>query len=671
LERLYKLFKNAPDLGSLINPGVLPDADRMFVADYEQVEPLFEKALANEKSDAYDQVSMTGDELVKATRLLKNKYVLVVTNVPYLGRNKQSTILVDYCDDFYRNSKADLATVFLERCKEFSLINCSYVLVIPQNWTFLVSYKFMREVLFRSQEWNVVARLGPQAFRTQMYDFNVALMLFSNRRSEHNEITGIDASGGRTISIKVNSLVHSDLIYVSQEDQIRNPDYRLTFTIDQKKDLLGKYAIAPQGIKTGDDAKFRRYFWEIQNFDNRWRYYQSTPKGFDFYDGMESIIDWNNEGKDLARKQGQSAWNKKGIVVGQMNNLPVSLYLGDVQDSNVNVIIPLKQENLPAIYYFLRSEEFKKNIRAIDQKISVTNSSMIKVGIDLNFWIEFANSAKSLPDPFSDNPTQWLFTGNKVTSSFQLQVIMAGLLGYQWPNQINLMNSNPDLDGIICLPAIRGKPAGAEQLRESLATHYSNDWSTVKLEELLSAVGHLEKNLGTWIMDNFFEQHCKLFHNRPFIWHIYDGRKDGFSALVNYHKLDHANLEKLTYTYLGSWIADRKSDMNRGIAGAEGRLLAAQALQDKLKFILEGEPPFDIYVRWKSLHEQPIGWNPDLNDGVRLNIRPFVTAGILRSKCNIKWDKDRGKNPDGSERLNDLHFTNAQKQEARRKAGLT
>ena len=68
-------------------------------------------------------------------------------------------------------------------------------------------------------------------------------------------------------------------------------------------------------------------------------------------------------------------------------------------------------------------------------------------------------------------------------------------------------------------------------------------------------------------------------------------------------------------------------------------------------------------MRWKSLAEQPIGWEPDLDDGVRLNIRPFVTAGVLRAKVNINWNKDRGKDPDGSERINDLHL------HARREAG--
>jgi len=90
-----------------------------------------------------------------------------------------------------------------------------------------------------------------------------------------------------------------------------------------------------------------------------------------------------------------------------------------------------------------------------------------------------------------------------------------------------------------------------------------------------------------------------------------------------------------------------------------------------------------------------------LNDGVRLNIRPFLGvpdvktkgAGVLRAKPNIKWDKDRGKEPkrsireypwfwgwDGTvdfaggpgftgERFNDCHYTVDFKRRARQRAG--
>jgi hypothetical protein len=174
-------------------------------------------------------------------------------------------------------------------------------------------------------------------------------------------------------------------------------------------------------------------------------------------------------------------------------------------------------------------------------------------------------------------------------------------------------------------------------------------------------------SLDDWLREQFFEQHCALFHSRPFIWHIWDGRMDGFGALVDYHRLAEPDgegrrlLETLASTYLGEWIERQKTEQRENREGADARLAAAQILQKELKKILDGEPPYDLFVRWKLLHEQPLGWEPDINDGVRLNIRPFLLAhdmgrkgtGLLRVRPkSIKWDKakvdkpDRGKEPE-------------------------
>ena len=101
-----------------------------------------------------------------------------------------------------------------------------------------------------------------------------------------------------------------------------------------------------------------------------------------------------------------------------------------------------------------------------------------------------------------------------------------------------------------------------------------------------------------------------------------------------YHRLDRANLERLAYTVLGDWITRM---------GDDPRAEAARILQDKLARILEGEAPYDIFVRWKPLERQPIGWEPDLDDGVRLNIRPFIEADVLAFEPNVRYGVDRGK----------------------------
>ena len=121
--------------------------------------------------------------------------------------------------------------------------------------------------------------------------------------------------------------------------------------------------------------------------------------------------------------------------------------------------------------------------------------------------------------------------------------------------------------------------------------------------------------------------------------------------------------------------------------GAQERLAAAEALKKKLELILEGEAPYDIFVRWKPIEKQPIGWDPDLNDGVRLNIRPFLTVpdvgrkgtGCLRDKPNINWNKDRGKDVESApwyhlfqgDRINDYHLPLAEKRAAREKEKLS
>src|SRR5690606_25698716 len=126
------------------------------------------------------------------------------------------------------------------------------------------------------------------------------------------------------------------------------------------------------------------------------------------------------------------------------------------------------------------------------------------------------------------------------------------------------LNALADDDGIVCIPAVRGEQSASDRLIEFLETAFGDQWNSNALPGLLSSVGHAGKSLESWLRDKFFTQHCKLFHHRPFIWHIWDGLNDGFAALINYHKLDYKTLETLIYTYLGDWISDQEQAKNNG-----------------------------------------------------------------------------------------------------------
>ncbi len=757
MARLYRLFKDAPVLGSLINPRA-GEGD-LLVAAFHELQPLLEKALAQETKDdsAHDlstedpakaEMAVTARGLAKAAEILGGQFTLVATNVPYLGRGNQDGVLQDYCDRVHPEAKNDLATCFAERCLDFCGGGGSTSLVTPQNWFSQPRYEKLRTRLLTSNRWHGVARLGSGAFETIGGEVvTVSLVMLSN-----NKVLGkwlfmaLDLSDAPTVADKSLGLAQKNVMEVSQASQLKNPDAIITLDSSGGNRLLNELARAWQGLVTGDDNRFYGVFWERGQLDGMvWSPVQQAPQASLPFTGRETVARWENGKGDL--HLGSKAHNfpppstlgKTGIAIQRMVSLNATLFSGDVFDDSVAPLIPEKPAHLQAMYAFCLSDEFKEAVRRINHQPKVIPGALAKVPFDLPRWQKVAAEKypDGLPKPFSSDPTQWLFNGHPQGSDQPLQVAVARLLGYQWPRQTG--SSFPDCpalgpdglerfaddDGIVCLNSIQGEPPAGERVQTLLAAAFGAEWSAAKLATLLADAGYAGKTLDTWLREGFFEQHCNIFHQRPFIWHIWDGLRDGFNALVNYHNLTEGGrtilvrgeepgagcsghnthsgrrtLDKLVYTYLGDWITRQRDDQKHGVEGADARLAAALHLQEELKKILAGEPPYDLFVRWKPLHQQAIGWDPDINDGVRMNIRPFMTARplnaraknacILRVPPKIKWDKDRGKEPqrpkedypwfwswderaqdfpggktfDGV-RWNDLHYTNAAKQAAR------
>jgi hypothetical protein len=696
MERLYQLFKKAGLLGSLINPRATEG--ELLLASFHELQPLLEQALTQEnQNNTTHELAVTASGLAKAAEILAGKFTLVATNVPYLARGEQHEVLARYCDYAHSNAKADLATCFLERCLDMSAARCTSALVTPQNWLAQDRYSNLRVDLLERQTWRMAAQLGPGAFRGIPGEVVKPLLFVCSKGSanQKHDFLGVDTTHAHGADAKNNALRRNALSVVNQRNQLSNPNSRVSFGVRSHGKQVSDFAFYSNGIQTGDLPRFSVYTWELARIAGGWACKQTTLDSTKSFGGMVQAVYWQDgDGvlADFVREKlasdntgawlrGKDAWGKRGVLVSAMGSLQVSLYLGDLFDDNTVAIIPRNNEHLPAIWALCSDPGYHDEVRKIDKALKV-RGPLVEVPFDLAHWQTVAADKypNGLPMPSSGDPTQWLFNGNPAAADQPLHVAVARLTGYLWPRQTG--SSFPDCpalepdglgaladdDGIICLSPARGEAAAADRLRSLLAAAFGEEWSSAKERELLlqTAVAFDAKkaasDLGDWLRQNFFAEHCKLFQSRPFIWQIWDGNPHGFSALVNYHKLAAANgqgrktLELLTYTYLGDWIDRQKLDQAEGVNGADDRLAAALDLQGQLKKILDGEPPYDIFVRWKPLHQQTVGWDPDINDGVRLNIRPFLAAqlrkggkagaGILRAKPGtIKWSKDRGKEP--------------------------
>lgn len=734
LDWMHDAFAAAPTLGSLLDPAKVGASK---IVSWKDLSSLLEQALKQEQTAEQKEAAVVAHGLAKASMLLAGQYNLVVTNVPYLARGKQDSILRDFCEAHYPDAKNDLATVFLQRCLELCRKGGTTSIVLPQNWLFLTSYKKLREKLLQRETWHVIARLGSGAFETISGEVVKAVLVTMSRgvqsgneihtpvtdlrtssstvKSPASMIRGLDVSEPRSTTDKAAALLTAEIKGVGQARQLQSPDARVTFDDLAGGELLSKYATAYWGQGTGDFARFGRYQWEVCPLTDDWDLGQTTIEKINHFSGRIHIVFWQKGKGELVRLaeelrhrlknihyRGAEAWGKTGISVTMMSALKVTLYTGQIFDGNCGSIIPKDPKVLPAIWCFCSSLEYNAAVRQIDQSLKVTNATLVKVPFDLGYWTQIANEKypNGLPKPYSDDPTQWIFHGHPSWSEQPLQVAVVRLLGHRWPAELDetmelsveardLVNKSAELlafaddDGIACIPSVRGEASAADRLHNLLATAYGDHWTSDKLAELLQRSEHGDKTLESWLREKFFTQHCQVFQHRPFIWHIWDGLRDGFAALVNYHKLDRKLLESLIYTYLGDWITRQKQDIERGIDGAQEKLSAAEQLQKRLELILQGESPYDIFIRWKAINQHPIGWEPDVNDGVRVNIRPFLTAdvsmkgaGVLRDKPNINWNKDRGQDPESApwyhlfkgDRINDHHLTLAEKLASRKHA---
>src|SRR5690606_4423333 len=108
------------------------------------------------------------------------------------------------------------------------------------------------------------------------------------------------------------------------------------------------------------------------------------------------------------------------------------------------MIVPFVKEHLLPLWEYSKTNEFRNNLRKLNQKLSISEATFPRIAFDLEHWQKVAAEKypNGLPKPYSDDPTQWLFHGHPVKAENLLQVAVARLLGYRWPaEKVNAASS--------------------------------------------------------------------------------------------------------------------------------------------------------------------------------------------------------------------------------------
>lgn len=702
LKALHEMFARAPILGTLLASVSSDLFDLEKGKRIAQVfEPLLEKARQTEPERIEGAIAARG--MADAAILLRKKFTIQATNVPFLSRGKQSPELAAFIEKNFPDARPDLATAMILRMIDLSESGGTICAVSPQNWLYQPSYRDFRENISSRARRVLMSGIGSQAFSSAgTWDINTLLFVFQHATTAARDFSAIELGTDGTAAGNEELLKSKHIETLPLANGGKSSGEPILLQVSKGGKPISDYADYKNGMQTGDYARFGRNFWEIMGFDESWRYFASTIQSTSEYDGLNGIVKWDHGRGDLANHpssviRGTQAWGRRGVAISAMGRLYCSLYTGELFDDNTVCLLPSDPAQLLPLWAYCSSSDFHDDVRVHDKALKV-RGGLVKPVFELEKWRSVAEAKypNGIPEPYSDNPTQWLFHGHPANSRIGtgLHVAMARLSGYRWPAETDtdlcLSEESSawiakaaelplgDNDGFLGVPPVAVERSLADRLRTYLKAAFGSSWSetlerrlVAEADELLDKKIARDGSLEAWVRDRAFSQHCTLFGQRPFLWHISDGLKDGFSVFIHYHRLDQANLRKLTYTLLGDWLTRAKAE-NNALRYEKGR-----ELQQMLEKVLEGEKLYDIFVRWKSLAQQPLGWDPDLDDGVRQNIRPFIKAGVLTHDLSkILKDKDRGNDVAlapwypvfNGERRNDHHTTLAEKRAAREAA---
>jgi hypothetical protein len=224
------------------------------------------------------------------------------------------------------------------------------------------------------------------------------------------------------------------------------------------------------------------------------------------------------------------------------------------------------------------------------------------------------------------------------------------MLGYRWPEQDQQEAEHgpaidPDLvdeDGVIPLVACGNHATAAERIRELWGRLFGEEGASRSESEFRRWVGMA---LDDWFRHRFFEEHTRRFKQRPIAWHLTS--PDGhFQALVLYHRLSRELLQRLRATYAGALISELQAEREKAKADQAKVSDLTAVIEDVEEFrcalerIERGDDSrYRIRCRWKG--EEPDGrpgpYAPDLDDGVKVNIRPFQEGRLLAKPVIKKW----------------------------------
>ena len=317
MEYLLDTFKDGREYGSILN---VEECDWKLLQDY--VEDLDADGQITFESYGSEETQKSLRLLIKVAKNLGQKYDAVVTNPPYMGASGMDAKLSKYVKDNYADSKSDLFAVFIEKCGQMVKKNGYQAMITQHAWMFLSSFEKLRSKLLMLDTVNM-AHLGARAFE-EIGGEVVQTTGFVIRKSRENGYKGVYCRLIEPTSQKgkEDMFLAGDNQYEAFQDNFEKIPgspvaywaSRYVFNAFVNGKSIGDMGIVRNGMKTGNNDRFIRLWWEISEIKMcvnalnskdasesgaKWFPYNKGGSFRKWYGNNEWLINWEKQGAEV------------------------------------------------------------------------------------------------------------------------------------------------------------------------------------------------------------------------------------------------------------------------------------------------------------------------------------------------------------------------------------
>lgn len=395
-------YKNGKTFGSLIR---LSETDTSFVEQKlselkgSPVTTLFEE---NQREQVLELLPL----LIHQTKIMRQKYDVVVMNPPYMGYNNMNEDLSNFLVKYYPDSKADLFAAFMD-IDHYLQKNSFYAAINQHSWMFLSSFEKLRSKIINGKFIDTMLHLGTRVFE-EIGGEVVQSTTFIFRNKALNGAKGIYV---RLVDEKTTQQKREQFT-----KSLQKPNSNCYFTFNQlhfkripRKPLvywlsnpnifndkkMSELFISGGRNKTHNNEKYVRYFWEIVSEDEKWVSYSNGGDHKKYYGNTYFVLDWSREAREFYLSNGglvnKKFWGKEGLTWNLINSFKSGFRIKE-QDSIFSSGSPtIFNETYEVDYYilgYLNSKVAQYLLKMVNPTINLKVGDVLSLPIILSDYPE-------------------------------------------------------------------------------------------------------------------------------------------------------------------------------------------------------------------------------------------------------------------------------------------